>query len=356
LQEPASRAQQSPRWRRAAYVAAVCLVLLFFLGACLHGVANYWQWGHNGYNGAAFSQAARNSLRFGIVGPAPYHTDLAPPPRDAIFTSHPLMLHFHLIALYGALGFEEWVGRLVPALYSFFTLVLLFFVVRRLYGAATALVAIVLYALIPLQLIYANMIDHEQGGIFWCLCLLYAHVRWYQTGRWPYLAGAAVAVTMAMQFDWPAYYVAFLIAVHAVVAGIVRRPGWLRWRPEYTYVAVFSVVVLLNFGAYFAWIASTRGSLDGMVASFRTRSVSPSGYFSTLGGRSLDLHGAVLLSAPPAGRRKSATSSRLVSSTPSRSIPWSFRRRATFTRTGRTTSARCSRWEARRRSPRRGAG
>ena len=23
-----------------------------------------WQWGHNGYNGAAFSQAARNTLRF----------------------------------------------------------------------------------------------------------------------------------------------------------------------------------------------------------------------------------------------------------------------------------------------------
>jgi hypothetical protein len=40
--------------------------MALFTAASFHGVANYWQWGHDGYNGAAFSQAARNSIRFDV--------------------------------------------------------------------------------------------------------------------------------------------------------------------------------------------------------------------------------------------------------------------------------------------------
>jgi 4-amino-4-deoxy-L-arabinose transferase-like glycosyltransferase len=279
--------------RRAAYSVAVAIVFLAYFGACFHGIANYWQWGHNGYNGAAFSNGARNSPRFGVVGQAIYYQGTEPPKAQHMATSHPQMLHYHLVGSYALFGFHEWAGRLVPAFYSVLTLALLFHVARRLWGPAVALVGITVYALTPMHLVFANMIDHEQGGIFWTLCLVWFYVCWFQSLRRRYLLLCLVAVTMAMQFDWPAYYVAFFVAVHALIAGLARRPGWLRWRPEYTFVVVFSIVVLANFGGFFAWIAATRGGLSEMVTSFRGRTGSPPDYASFVWMFTRDLRGYV---------------------------------------------------------------
>lgn len=76
-------------WTERATLAAV---LAFFLAVCLHGIADYWAWGHNGFMGAWFDQAARNTLRFGTLGQAVYHTGIAPPPAHGIPT--PLTLTF----------------------------------------------------------------------------------------------------------------------------------------------------------------------------------------------------------------------------------------------------------------------
>ena len=76
-----------------------------FFAVCLHGVANVWAWGHNGFNGAAFAQAARNSIRFGVLGQAQYYTGLEPPSPEMMYTHHPMMLHFHLLALYQIIRF-----------------------------------------------------------------------------------------------------------------------------------------------------------------------------------------------------------------------------------------------------------
>ncbi len=277
------------------YWGAVALVfLLFFLG-CFHGVANYWQWGHNGFNGAAFSQAARNSLRFGLLPQTPYYAGLAPPGPTHWYTDHPMMLHLHLMVFQGIFGYSECVNRLVPALYSFFTLLVLFLLVLRLAGRATALVAACIYTLTPLNLIFANMVNHEQGAVFWCLLFLYAYCRWHQQGLRRHTVLALVSVTIAAQFDWPAYYLAFLVALHALATGVRRHPGWLRWRREYTWTALFSAVVLLNFFGFFLWIQLMRGGLEHMWSSFHWRSASQGGYLEVLLDRALDLRGVVLI-------------------------------------------------------------
>ncbi len=275
-------------------VAAI-VVFLAFAAACVHCIANFWQWGHNGYNGAAFSQAARNSLRFGVVGQAQYHTGLTSPPPQAIYTHHPLMLHFHLVALFSVLGDAEWVGRIVPAAYSMLDLLAIFFVVRRHGGRLMALLASAIYVVIPMNLVFANMINHEQGGIFWCLVTIHAYLAWLESQRTRFFVLAAISITMATQFDWPGYYIAFFIAEHAFVTGILRREGVLSWRPEYTWIAVFSAVVLLNFSVFFLWIRLGQGTLFGMVESFRIRAAPPEGYLSMLGKHLADLHGWIVL-------------------------------------------------------------
>jgi 4-amino-4-deoxy-L-arabinose transferase-like glycosyltransferase len=275
------------------YRFSVVLVLAAYLGICLWEIGNYWQWGHNGYNGAAFSQAARNSIRFGILGQAQYYTGINPPGPDAIYTRHPMMLHFHLIAAYWLLGYHEWAGRLVPALYSFLGLVLIFTMLRRLCGRAEALIGIVIYVLTPINLIFANMIDHEQGCIFWCLVLIYSYILWLRSYRWRFFALSMAAAAMAVQFDWPGYYMAFFIALHAFATGIARHPRWYKWKPEYTWVTTFSCVILANFFCFFWWITRIHGNLEQMKESFDSRAEQVSGYWHVIFHHALDLQGAV---------------------------------------------------------------
>jgi len=286
---------KGPRAGAVVYWIAVAAVAAVFFAACFHGIANYWQWGHNGYNGAAFSQAAKNSIRFRVVGQAQYHTGLKPPHPSEMYTHHPMMLHAHLVAVYALAGFHEWAGRLVPALYSFFTLLLLYFMVRRLEDPLTALAAAALYLLTPINLIFANMINHEQGGIFWCLFFLYMYLLWYQSYKRRYLLLSLIGVTMAVQFDWPGYYISFFIAVHALVSGLVRHRGWLRWRPEYTWLVVFSTIVILNFLLFFIWIIFFQGTSDQMWEAFHYRTEEIPGYYKALYYRTRDLQGWIAM-------------------------------------------------------------
>ena len=277
----------------------LALAALFYCLVCARGIAGPWHWGHNGYNGAAFSQAAKNSARFGIIGQAPYHYDREPPPPSAIYTHHPLAIHAHLVTSFAIFGAHEGAARAIPFAYSLAAWLMLVLLVRRFWGDRTACLAGLAYALTPLNLIFANMVDHEQGGIFACLLLLYLYLRWLETGGRFFAVLCAAAVTLAVQFDWPGYYVAFAIAVHCLVAGI-RGTAPPRWR---SFIAGFSAVTLANMLVFFAWIYATRDGLDDMAEAFRIRSRAPSvgGYLALLSRRLLLLFGPVLLSTAAMG-------------------------------------------------------
>lgn len=258
---------------------------------CLYGAFGPWQWGHNGFNGAAFAQAARNAIRFGIPGQALYYTGLERPGAELIYTHHPQLLHWHLIVLFKTFGAAPWVGRMVPVFYSVGTLILIRHIGVRLWDRTTALVAITLYAFTPLHTIFANMIDHEQGAIFFLLLTVYQYVRWLESyARWRFVVILAT-ISLAAQFDWPAYYIAFFLALHAFVRAVRAR----KWCPEWTFLVVFSIVVLINFGAFFLWIRSVRGTLEEMGKAYTQRTGAMAGYGFQLYNRMLDMHGAVIL-------------------------------------------------------------
>lgn len=294
----ADEAEATPELSARARRVVTALTIVVFVAwilMCLHAAFGPWQWGHNGFNGAAFAQAARNTLRFHVAGQALYYTGLTPPGRDLLYTHHPQMLHWHLVLLFKLFGEQPWVGRLVPATYSILTLFLVHRIARRYWDEVTALVAIALYAFTPLHSIFANMIDHEQGGIFWCLLAVYAYVRWSEAHAGSWLATCLVSISFAAQFDWPAYYIAFFVVLHAFGVGLRRGGPVLRWRPEWTFVVLFSIVVLANFGGFFLWIKQQRGTVAEMGAAYAHRTGRPVGYARQVYTRMLDLHGPVIM-------------------------------------------------------------
>lgn len=269
--------------------------------------------GHNGYNSSAYLQAARNTARWGALFPVQYYTGQTPPTPADGYTHHPLAMHLHNVLSLELFGDDESSVRVVPAFFGVLALIALVLVVRRLYGEATALVAGAIYIVSPINAIFTNMSNHENGFIFWTLLFGLAYLRFIEArapsatapptvatasdaatsspaprwGRW--YAFALIAFFWSAMWDWPAYYCALIVACHwfAVIIAKYRRTRATdgtnttlrRLRqiaPDLGLLAGFSVLVLGLFVGHFLLVRAVVGTTDELQGVFQARQgVSP---------------------------------------------------------------------------------
>lgn len=280
-----------PRW---LYWLLLGLAFAAFGWACLFEIAKYWQPGHDGFLGASYTRSAINSMRFGIVGPVKFYLGADMPEASRIYTHHPLLLHLNVIPVLALLGEAEWVARLVPVTYSLGILVVLYAIAQRYFGRGTALISVVVFALLPIHSIFASVVNREQGTVFWSLLFLYAYMRWIETDDWHYFLGIMGGVTFAVQYDWPGYYMALLVVIHAFIYGLLNLKS-LQWRREFTFVVVFSVVVLANAGAFFSYVWYVEGGFGDLFGAFGHRNTRPENFWGRQWTRLIDLYGYIPL-------------------------------------------------------------
>ncbi len=280
-------------WKRVAYAVVFTSIILLQAAFAIHGIDNFWQTGHNGYNGAAYHQAARNSLRFGYIFPDQYSRDYKKRvPNKTLYTHAPLGLHAHITASVWLFGDSHRSVRLVPAVNGLLATIALLVVVWRLWSRLHAAVAGAIFVLLPINHSFANMVNHSTGFIFWSLVTLACYLRWAKSAgrengsseskrtgffRSDYWSLAAVfgASLMAMFWDWPAYYVMFAIAVHWLYLSYDnahRRLGHIfGLNREHVALALFSLFVLANFIAFFICVRSVVGNFNEVFASINMR-------------------------------------------------------------------------------------
>ncbi|MFZ1865692.1 MAG: glycosyltransferase family 39 protein [Polyangiales bacterium] len=257
-----------PRLVRVAFV----LILSLQVFLAIWGVADQWTRGHNGWNGAAYHNAARNTVRWHVLFPLQYDTANVPPKKDQLYTHAPLALHLHDVASFEVFGDREASIRLVAGFWSVAALCMLFFVVRRLWDDAHALAAAAVYVTLPINAIYTNMANHTAGFIFWSLLTLYLYVRASRAppwgwGRFGLFLGS---FAMAASWDWPAYYVAFCIAMHW--AWTSRRQGADETGSvSFLQLAIFCAWVLALFAGHFVLVEVLTGNLDELTGTFNAR-------------------------------------------------------------------------------------
>ncbi len=258
------------RQRPIRVAFAVVLALQVFLA--VWGVADQWTRGHNGWNGAAYHNAARNTLRWDVLFPLQYETANAPPNKHQVYTHAPLALHLHNVASVNLFGDHEASIRLVAGFWSVAALCALFAVVGRLWDDAHALAASAIYVALPINAIYTNMSNHSAGFIFWSLLTLFLYVRASRAPPWPRREYALFLITFAIaaSWDWPAYYIAACIALHW---------GWTLFGPRAgepargsrVQLAVFCAWVVALFAGHFLLVDVVSGNLDELAGAFNTR-------------------------------------------------------------------------------------
>jgi 4-amino-4-deoxy-L-arabinose transferase-like glycosyltransferase len=195
------------------------LVAFGFLAASLFHTINVPWVEEDNVFGAAYAQAACNNLRAGLsvtAGvPATFYVGPLPIPPDAYYVHHPVLFPLLVTAAVRALGETEWAIKLVPICCSILSAWLLWILIRDAINRRAAAFVVAVFATLPMELHYGELVDYEPCLVMWMLaalvCLRNAEVR--RERRWVILA--ALCCFCALWTDWPGYLFTVSVAVSA---------------------------------------------------------------------------------------------------------------------------------------------
>jgi 4-amino-4-deoxy-L-arabinose transferase-like glycosyltransferase len=138
---------------------------------------------------------------------------------------HPPLMPLVLAASYKLFGLQESAARGVMIACSALSILLLYLAVRLLMGRRVALIAALVFTLLPLNLVYATKVNHEPMVLPFVLGCLVAYAYWLRRPSAWRLATLSLIFCIGTMVGWGAYYVAGLIpAFHLVALWYARKP------------------------------------------------------------------------------------------------------------------------------------
>ncbi len=193
------------------------------------------------------------------------------------YSHHPPLAPLLIAGSYKLLGMGDWQTRLVPAMCSVGTVVLLYGLLRRWGRPRAGLLAAALYAAIPMVVYYGGQPEllNAQFAFF----LLLSSAAFLRFERCPSLSNLALlcgTFTLAALTDWPAFYLAPVAVAYWLCR---RRLSGLHW------IAAFGIYAAALFFLIYAHIVLVdTHDWKWMLANLRARAIgdSKSGSFTLL--------------------------------------------------------------------------
>jgi hypothetical protein len=202
--------------------------LLCVLGVVLCArISHPWTY-NDDYNGAFWSQAARNFSRAGILAtagvPAPLYFGSPPIPADALYVHHPTLLADMMLLDRASLGESEWAARALPICFSLLTATLLWFFVSICNGWRCAAFVLAFFAAAPMELHYGQMVNFEAPELFFLLGALCCFHLWRWRRTPASATGLLLCCALAMGTDWQGYPLVMLLAAQFLLKSPHRNP------------------------------------------------------------------------------------------------------------------------------------
>ena len=185
------------------------------LGAVLLslGIGEPWTGSYDA-NGARYSLAARNTLRYGLWatrGGQVVNGGVVARERFRVYAHHPPGISLAIAGSFAVFGESEWSARVVFVAFTLGAAGCLVAVGRVLGGPWLGGLAALVLVVQPMVAFYGRMPDHEAPGAFFALLIVALYLRWWRGGRVGWLAGASVAAFVGMGFAWAVFPVPWLV-------------------------------------------------------------------------------------------------------------------------------------------------
>jgi LmbE family N-acetylglucosaminyl deacetylase len=245
-QKHSVEAKSPSRW-----VFVLAVILVWLATALSTNIDRPWI-GAIDYNGAVWSQAAHNILRAGLTktlgASSGFYFGPLPIPPWGYYLHHPPLLHLIITVLFAVFGESEWVARLFPIGCSLASVILLWFLVRSCVGVRTATLSAAVFACMPMELRYGQMVNFEPCILMLILGALLSLRYWMVSGRAQWKHAALVVMLTGLWVDW---------AMYAFVASLCVC--WLgRWREGRRFARTLLILASLSAICYFIRIRLVR--------------------------------------------------------------------------------------------------
>jgi hypothetical protein len=263
------------------YLALALILMLSTVLSCYRIAEPAWDDTHghrilDGHQGASlceFSLIARNYLKFGYLGTKlgqvtnygrsesqDFHYRIDNPPLLPLLIS----LSFRLF------GVQEWSARLIPLLSSTGLLFVVYWLGRKLGGKRVALVASLLFTLLPMQVYYGKMpAPHILSSFFSWLTFVF-YLCWIEReGQTRYYIGMYLSFLLAALSGWIGYFVVPPILLH-YMACEYKETRNLR------FVFSFAIMPIVLFAVHLGWsyLLEGREGLNKLFDLFLFRALS----------------------------------------------------------------------------------
>ena len=225
----------TPVWK----ICAVALLLLLG-GVLCSRLSHPWTY-NDDYNGAFWSQAARNLSRAGFLSsygvPAPLYFGAPPIPAEMLYVHHPALLAAMMLADHALLCESEAAARCLPIFFSLLTALLLWLFVSGAMGWRAGAFALAFFVAAGLELHYGQMVNFEAPELFFMLAALWCFQRRQIWGLVACCAGA-------MWTDWQGYVLTAILFTQLLLQD--PRGNWKRCAALAATACVSGVFFLLQ--------------------------------------------------------------------------------------------------------------
>lgn len=160
-----------------------------------------------------YTIAARNLLQSGIV---PIHGGMyvtAGNVQDNFYGGRPPLTAWILSGWMKLLGDSDMIVRALPLAFTVLNLLLLYALVRRVFGAPAALATAVICSLLPMTAYYSRVVSTEPFELTFLLGAALGYLGWARSGSTFGFFFLCLGVILGCWTDWPMYAFAGFLAV-----------------------------------------------------------------------------------------------------------------------------------------------
>ena len=157
--------------------------------------------------------------------------------HPTFYPNHPPLVPMLIAAALGIAGYTsyetdpfppDWLIRLPTVPFTIGCVVLVWWLVRKSSSPRAALVAVCLFAAMPMTLVFGGLIDVIGTQLdFFVLLTIAAYLRLHATPSVKWLALMSAALFFAGLTDWPAFFIVPVLGVHFALTKRVREWPWI---------------------------------------------------------------------------------------------------------------------------------
>ena len=154
---------------------------------------------------------------------------------------------FIIAIFYRLFGYRAFIGRIIPIIFFMFSCYFLYMIVKRKSGIKCAIITVLSYGMLPINIVYSRNIMPESSMMFFMLGALYYFILWIDEEKIRHylLASAFTALTVLTKPP------SALIGVPMIYI-VFEKYGRKAFKNIYLYL--FLLIAFCPAGIYFSWL------------------------------------------------------------------------------------------------------